>query len=74
MLYRFADSRRGEILQWLCPTIPSVNFEEALEKRLKETGVWFLTSAEYLAWKSAGDSLLWMYGKRMSANMISNDS
>ena len=69
----FADDRRKDIFQWLCPTIPSASFEEALGKRLKETGMWFLTSAQFSAWKSVADSLLWINGKRTFTDVLPDD-
>ena len=68
-----ADDRREKIFEWLRPTIPSASFEEALRKRLKETGMWFLTGAQYSAWKSTADSLLWIHGKRMFTDVLSDD-
>ena len=35
--------------------------------------MWFLTSAQFSAWKSSADSLLWINGKRMFADILSND-
>jgi hypothetical protein len=57
--------RRDKIRQWLSPTIPSTNYDEALETRLQETGMWFIGDNRFLEWKENADSLLWLYGKRM---------
>ena len=62
---RFLGDVRNLIFEWLSPTIPSASFREALEKRIQATGVWFITSEQFLKWKANADSLLWMHGKCM---------
>jgi hypothetical protein len=59
--------RRDKILQWLSPTIPSTSYDEALEVRLRETGMWFIGDERFSEWKENANSLLWLYGKRMFA-------
>ena len=67
---RFLGDVRNTIFEWLRPTIPSGNFEEALQKRVQATGTWFITSEQYLGWKATADSLLWMNGKSMFTKQL----
>jgi hypothetical protein len=67
--FQFSDNRRDKIRQWLSPTIPSTSYDEALERRLHETGIWFIGDKHFTEWKENADSLLWLYGKRMFARI-----
>ncbi|UQC85448.1 pfs domain-containing protein [Colletotrichum lupini] len=54
---------RGQIHAWLAPPDASANFNEAAGHHHKGTGQWFLDSKEYLKWKTAACSSLWLYGR-----------
>jgi len=51
-----------EILDWLSAPNPSVNYENALEKRHKGTGKWFIDGRAFADWKKQPNSFLWLHG------------
>lgn len=48
---------------WLSAPDPSSNYQRALGERHMGTGIWFLKSREFAAWKTKPNSFLWLYGK-----------
>lgn len=62
MLILFVDDERNRIFQWLCKTDSSIDHIAARAKHESETGKWFIHSEEYLNWKQASGSFLWLYG------------
>ncbi|KUL90773.1 hypothetical protein ZTR_00369 [Talaromyces verruculosus] len=66
-LYQFhpnclIDAKLCKIRQWLSAPDPSTNYQKALKLRQADTGLWFLESKEYIEWKTATTSPLWLYG------------
>jgi hypothetical protein len=53
---------REKIYKWLAAPDPSNNFLEAERKHLDGTGMWFINSPEFKAWKEGVKSHLWIYG------------
>jgi Cdc6-like AAA superfamily ATPase len=51
-----------KIKNWLSPSDPSTNFNEAKEKRHEGTGSWFLESEPFKEWKSGSRRYLWLHG------------
>lgn len=67
-----------EIRQWLSPPDPSENYNHAMKQRHKDSGQWFLQSAEYASWKSQPNSFLWLQGipgcgKTILSSIIARD-
>lgn len=59
----FSIGRHAEdIIQWLAAPDYSSDYTHALHKRAKNTGSWLLNRSQYIDWKSATRSLLWLYG------------
>ena len=56
------DGRLMIILRWLSAPDPAQNHQRAFEQRLEKTGLWFLESEQYTAWKTDAASFLWLYG------------
>ena len=52
-----------DIRSWLSPIDTSGNYNEAREKRQKQTGSWFIEGKTFNEWKEEADKLLWIYGK-----------
>ncbi|KAH9998866.1 hypothetical protein BJV74DRAFT_190418 [Russula compacta] len=60
---------RQDIVEWLSPPDPSVNYKIARDTRQKGTVVWFTESSTFKNWKASG-SLLWIYGKPGSGKSV----
>lgn len=62
----WANNHREGIIQkireWLSAPDPSTNYQKALEQRQDDTGLWFLESDQYNAWKTGAASFLWLHG------------
>ena len=56
------DQRNEQILQWLAAPDPSSNQDKACQTKQRETGRWFVESANYINWKTQQSSFLWLYG------------
>lgn len=56
------DDHQKEIRDWLSAPDPSTNYANALEKRHKDTGLWFIRSEAFQTWKSQPNSFLWLHG------------
>jgi hypothetical protein len=56
------DARLRKIHKWLSAPDPSANYQKALKQRQDGTGLWFLESEQYAAWKTDDVSRLWLYG------------
>ncbi len=54
---------RQEVVEWLSPPDPSVNYYAARDTHHKGTAVWFIEGNTFRNWKESG-SLLWIQGKR----------
>ena len=54
---------RQEVVEWLSPPDPSVNYYAARDTHHKGTAVWFIEGNTFRNWKESG-SLLWIHGKR----------
>jgi Cdc6-like AAA superfamily ATPase len=52
----------GQLRQWLFAADPTSNYDQALKQRQDATGIWLLTSDQYLRWKNVTASFLWLYG------------
>jgi hypothetical protein len=50
------------IYDWLSAADPSSNYQQALKQRHQNTGLWFLESDQYRAWKNDPASFLWLHG------------
>jgi hypothetical protein len=61
-LIQVSDAKVTNIRQWLSPPDPSLNYQKAVKRRQAETGLWFLESDDYAAWKTNPASFLWLYG------------
>jgi hypothetical protein len=60
------DSKRQELLQWLCSRSPEEFYNSVRGKRQENTttGDWLLKGSEdFFNWKAAPNSLLWLNGK-----------
>ncbi|KAF3935527.1 hypothetical protein ABW19_dt0201550 [Dactylella cylindrospora] len=55
------NQKREKIRNWLSPPDPSINYNQALQRRHKGTGSWFLEGNDYKEWKKQG-SFLWLNG------------
>jgi Cdc6-like AAA superfamily ATPase len=55
---RYSD----DIVQWLCAPDTSVDYADALQRRVSNTGTWLTCGRQYAQWKCSTDSLLWIYG------------
>ena len=56
------EERKQQILQWLAAPDPSANHNKACQTKQRETGRWFIESANYINWKSHKSSFLWLHG------------
>lgn len=56
------DERKQQILQWLAAPNPSSNHNKACQTKQRETGRWFIESANYINWKTQKSSFLWLHG------------
>lgn len=58
-----ARNMRSDLVKWLGAPRPSINQNEVFEKRFKGTCHWFLRSQNFIEWKTAKRSFLWLNGK-----------
>jgi Cdc6-like AAA superfamily ATPase len=56
------NQHEREIRDWLSAPEPSINYENALEKRHKGTGVWFTGGQAFADWKKQSNTFLWLHG------------
>ncbi|KAJ9268687.1 hypothetical protein DTO212C5_5294 [Paecilomyces variotii] len=56
------DSQRQKIQSWLAAPDASMNHEIARSKKHPGTGEWFITSTEFLSWKTDASQVLWACG------------
>jgi Cdc6-like AAA superfamily ATPase len=56
------EKKQEELRQWLSPPDPSINLNDASEKRSKGSGSWFLDGEAFSGWKVEKNSFLWLYG------------
>ena len=59
---RALAERKEQILQWLAAPDPSSNHNKACQTKQRETGRWFIESANYINWKIQKSSFLWLHG------------
>lgn len=52
----------NKLSRWLGVPDPSTNFQAALEKRHRETGLWLVNGQHFHEWKTSASSLMWLYG------------
>jgi hypothetical protein len=64
------DENLNKITEWLSTTDPSSNHHAACRKRQPTTGEWFIVRADFEEWKRARNSLLWLYGIRLSPSLL----
>lgn len=57
-----ADRQADEILRWLSAPDASADQLDALQRRLKNTGAWFITGRQYNDWKLCPGSFIWLHG------------
>lgn len=57
------DSKLRDVLAWLSAPDPYTNHNDARAKHQAGTGLWFLTSPQYVAWVEARRPCLWVHGK-----------
>ncbi|KAI0188487.1 hypothetical protein EV127DRAFT_367996 [Xylaria flabelliformis] len=57
-----ADAHLNTIRNWLSPSDPSTNFNDALELCHPGSGQWLLRHTAYSTWKSKNNSFLWLCG------------
>ncbi|KAL8802386.1 MAG: hypothetical protein Q9182_003876, partial [Xanthomendoza sp. 2 TL-2023] len=50
------------ITKWLSVPDPSVNYNEARQRRQASTGKWFTNDSKYAAWKTEPNSIMWLHG------------
>ncbi|CCX33307.1 Similar to hypothetical protein AOL_s00075g147 [Arthrobotrys oligospora ATCC 24927]; acc. no. EGX50721 [Pyronema omphalodes CBS 100304] len=50
------DEDLQEILQWISPLDPLKINEDLKSKRFKDTGMWFLKSSKFEAWRNGKSS------------------
>ena len=51
-----------EIRKWLKAPDPTVNYNNACEKRQRDTGLWFVEGPSFSAWLTKPHSFLWLKG------------
>jgi hypothetical protein len=56
------NQHEREIRDWLSAPEPFINYENALGKRHKGTGVWFTGGQAFANWKKQPNSILWLHG------------
>jgi len=57
-----ARSNLHNLFDWLCPPDNLSNYHEALKQRQEGTGLWFLNSRMFHAWKGCAQPMLWLHG------------
>ena len=58
-----------DIFLWLRAPDPSINYSDALLKRQKNTGRWFIDGHQFAKWRDSPNSSLWIYGIRKSTSL-----
>ena len=58
----YTKEESKEIIRWLDPPSPAFSHRDASAKHRHATGTWLLDNAEFLEWKSAPSSVLWIEG------------
>lgn len=56
------NQHEQEIQDWLSAPDPSGNYENALEKRHKGTGLWFTGGQPFAGWRKQSKAFLWLHG------------
>ncbi|TAQ86423.1 hypothetical protein B7494_g5250 [Chlorociboria aeruginascens] len=56
------DQKRQDILAWLDPADPDINYMANRKKRQPNTGTWLLRSRPFEHWLHSSRSFLWLYG------------
>lgn len=62
MIHQISEQYREKIEKWLGAPDPSLNHNNACEKRQQTTGSWVMEGKQYLDWKLRQNSLLWLHG------------
>lgn len=62
MIHQISEQYREKIDKWLGAPDPSLNHNNAYEKRQQTTGFWVMEGKQYLDWKLRLNSLLWLHG------------
>src|SRR5262249_43302768 len=55
-------NQKRQLLDWLTPTDPTMNYHRARQKRQEGTGAWFLESSYYAHWRAEPKSFAWLNG------------
>ncbi|KAF8223818.1 hypothetical protein L208DRAFT_1211387, partial [Tricholoma matsutake] len=63
-----------KIFSWLSATVPTNNYDGALEKRLEDTASWIFKEDHFVQWRQGSDSVLQLIGKQGSMTMNSSAS
>jgi Cdc6-like AAA superfamily ATPase len=56
------SNQEGLIKSWLDPPDASTNHIQARKEHHQDTGLWFLTSEQYIRWKAKLCNALWLHG------------
>jgi hypothetical protein len=58
-----------KLIQWVAPEKidPDESYDSALRLRQKETGKWFLESAQFENFLTSNGGLFWIYGNRKTS-------
>lgn len=56
------NHQQSEIRDWLSAPDPFTNHANALDKRHKDTGLWFIHGETFERWKTQPNSFLWLHG------------
>ncbi|KAF8240894.1 hypothetical protein L208DRAFT_1231002, partial [Tricholoma matsutake] len=60
------DDERRKIYSWLSATVPTNNYDGALEKHLEDTASWIFKKDHFVQWRQGSDSILQLIGKHES--------
>jgi len=63
------DQFRKDLIRWLRPPDPSLNFNVTSSTLHEGTTLWFIEGSTFQDWKASG-SLLWIHGKRTSSHLL----
>ncbi|MCJ1270793.1 hypothetical protein MMC22_010690 [Lobaria immixta] len=64
------EQYREKVDKWLGAPDPSLNHNNACEKRQQTTGSWVMEGKQYFDWKLRLNSLLWIHGIEFSSNIV----
>jgi hypothetical protein len=67
LTFLVSDDHRQEVHTWLKSPDQCSNHDAARKKRQAETGNWFLEGDQFVNWKRAPSSVLWLHGIRSSS-------